>query len=112
MTPENVSQSGKNLIPEHPVVHPGVFSLPILHLDWESPTPVPLGTPQVILLAAESKINPGFCWQNPAISEELGAITSDKWVLETLEKGYQIPFTSTPIQHKIPQTPQFSATEA
>jgi len=82
---------------------------PRLGITYSSPFE---NTSDEILSSRDSKINPGFAGRIQLFLKNWEAITSNKWVLETVEKGYQILFTSTPIQHKIPQTPQFSATEA
>jgi len=83
-------------------------SSPRLGITYSSPFGNTLGD---TLCSRDSKINPGFCWQNPTIYEELGSHNIRK--VGAGNSGERLPnfLHFHPIQHKIPQTPRFSATE-
>ena len=62
-------------------------------------------------LAMASNLLQSFAGRISLFLSDWKALTSNPWVIQTVEKGYIIPLTTTPVQQSLPHPPHLSTKE-
>ena len=89
------------------------MGIPIVHLKWTGDTPqvTEFTVRKIMPLAMAPNLLQSFTGRISLFLLNWKALTSDPWVIQTVEKGYIIPLTTTPVQQSLPHPPHLSTTE-
>ena len=91
-----------------------VLGMPIVHLNWSGDTPQVAETikRKIMPLAAAPTLLQSFAGRVSLFLSNCKALTSDPWVIQTIERGYAIPLTTAPVQQSLPHPPHLPTREA
>ena len=84
-----------------------VLGMPIVHLNWTGDTPqvVEIIKGKIMPLAAAPTFLQSFAGRISLFLLNWKALTSDPWVIQTIESGYIIRLTTAPVQQSLPHPP-------
>ena len=91
-----------------------VLGMPIVHLNWSGDTPQVAETikGKIMPLVAAPTLLQSFAGRISLFLSNWKTLTSDPWVIQTIERGYAILLTTAPVQQSLPHPPHLPTREA